>query len=103
MADLGWGDKGVTEREERIELAEWARATAPLFSVYAGKYERIAQILEGAAQPEYLSGCQLRGTSECQSRGMCQSMSCRNAGKVIVKRVCVEAKEAGILYPMVET
>lgn len=56
-----------------------------------------------AAQPEYLSGCQLRGPGECQSRGMCQSMACVHRGKVIVKRVCVEAQVDGIVYPKVGT
>jgi hypothetical protein len=53
-----------------------------------------------AAQPEYLSGC--LHPRDCQRLGMCQSQSCKHAGKVIVKRVCVELKESGILYPGIE-
>jgi hypothetical protein len=55
-----------------------------------------------SAQPEYFSGCQLRGPGECQSRGMCQSMSCKNSGKVIVTRKCVEPKVDGIVYSKVD-
>lgn len=41
----------MTEREEMLDLAEWARATAPLFSAHAAKYERMAEILEGIVSP----------------------------------------------------
>jgi hypothetical protein len=37
-----------------------------------------------AAQPEYLSGCQLRGPGECQKEGKCMSASCVNYGKEII-------------------
>jgi hypothetical protein len=63
--------------------------------------EQRAHLHDAERIPQHLSGCLHPG--ECQSRGMCQSMSCRNAGKVIVKRVCVEPKEAGIVYPKVES
>lgn len=94
----------MTEREERLELAEWARATAPLFSAYAGKYERIAQILESAAQPEYLSGCQQRGPGECQKEGKCMSEACVHYNKTECRpRMMVLAQVDGILYPTKET
>ena len=54
------------------------------------------------AKPEYFSDCQLRGPGECQSRGICLSMSCKHAGKAIVKRVCVEPQVDGILYPEID-
>jgi hypothetical protein len=65
---------------------------------------QVAVVINALAkeQTEYLSGCQLRGPGECQSRGMCLSDACQHAGKVIVKRICVEAKVDGILYPAKE-
>jgi hypothetical protein len=65
---------------------------------------QVAVVIKALAkeQPEYLSGCQLRGPGECQSRGMCLSDACQHAGKVIVKRMCVETQVDGILYPAKE-
>jgi len=103
MVDLESGDKGMTEGLTNIDRVRLALAMADAGYSWEIEIEYVEELLSAfdalTAQPEYLSGCQLRGPGECHSHGMCQSMACRNAGKIIVKRVCVEAKEAGIVYP----
>jgi hypothetical protein len=70
------------------------------FTDFGAKLADLRQAaISDSAQPEYLTGCQLRGPGECQSRGMCQSLSCKHAGKTIRPRYMAEPREDGIKYP----
>lgn len=48
--------------------------------------------------PRYLTGCLRDGVC----RGVCENTDCPNHDMVVAARVCVEPKEAEIMYPATE-
>jgi len=53
--------------------------------------------ISDGTQPQYLTDCIHPRKSACPKYGMCLSSICKNAGKLIVTRVCVEDKKPGDL------
>jgi hypothetical protein len=94
MADLGWGDKGMTDAiRDALSFGIWSCSGPTTADEIARVEDQIEETWQEyrttpqyarAAQPEYLFGCQLRGPGECQKEGKCLSASCVNYGKEII-------------------